>query len=87
MFLNFEDVISFSQTIVGHFQRVRTLLHCTSLPKLIAYSLLASGEFSDLAIKCNLDLYKVHKNIVITRSSFFARAVRFGGKVGVTIFV
>jgi len=44
-------------------------------------SCLTSGDYSDLAIKCGDDIYKVHKLIVCTRSEFFARAVKFGGKV------
>jgi len=44
-------------------------------------SCLTSGDYSDLAIKCGDDMYKVHKLIVCTRSEFFARAVKFGGKV------
>jgi len=44
-------------------------------------SSLTSGEYSDLAIKCGDDVYKVHKLIVCTRSEFFACAMKFGGKV------
>jgi hypothetical protein len=44
-------------------------------------SCLTSGEYSDLTIKCGDDVYNVHKIIVCTRAGFFARAIKFGGRV------
>ncbi|KAF2993658.1 hypothetical protein E8E13_000129 [Curvularia kusanoi] len=43
-------------------------------------NLLVSGDFSDFSIICSSDIYKVHKNIVGTRTGFIARAIKFGGK-------
>lgn len=48
---------------------------------LIAHRLLTTGEFSDVTLICGPDAYKVHKNIVCSRAEFFARAIKFGGKV------
>ncbi|KAG9186238.1 hypothetical protein G6011_02794 [Alternaria panax] len=39
------------------------------------------NTFSDRTVTCGSDSYKVHKNIVVcSRTEFFARAMRFGGK-------
>ena len=42
-------------------------------------SLLISSDYSDLAITCGDGVYKVHKNIVCSRSEFFRRAEKFPG--------
>lgn len=52
-----------------------------SLAQLTRYRLLDSGAFSDLTITCGPDSYQVHKAIVCARADFFARAIKFGGKV------
>lgn len=40
-------------------------------------SLSLSGEYSDLTIICGPDVYKVHKAIVCSQSSFFSKAEKF----------
>jgi hypothetical protein len=47
-------------------------------------SALASGNYSVLTITCRGDIYTVRKLIACTRAGFFARAVKFGGKVWVS---
>jgi hypothetical protein len=42
---------------------------------------LDTGKYSDLVITCKDDSYSVHKVVVCNRADFFARAVKFGGKV------
>jgi hypothetical protein len=42
---------------------------------------LVTGKYSDLVITCKDDSYSVHKVVVCNRADFFARAVKFGGKV------
>lgn len=37
--------------------------------------------YTDLVVTCRDDTYNVHKLIVCGRADFFARAMRFGGKV------
>jgi hypothetical protein len=44
-------------------------------------SLLKSGAYSDLIVTCGSDTYKVHKAVVCEKADFFARALKFGGKV------
>ncbi|CAN9427199.1 unnamed protein product [Alternaria sp. RS040] len=48
----------------------------------IMRELLASSDYSDFTITCRSDTYRVHKNIVCERSSFFKRAERFPRPVG-----
>ncbi|KAK8230853.1 BTB/POZ protein, partial [Phyllosticta capitalensis] len=43
-------------------------------------SLLESGEYSDLEIRCKDDTHKVHKAIVCPQSEFFRRALKPGTK-------
>jgi len=61
--------------------RDKLVLYCTNIIDSYMRSCLASGDFSDFVITCGDDRYDVHKMIVCTRSEFFARAVKFGGKV------
>jgi hypothetical protein len=53
----------------------------------LSHSCLTSGEYSDLTIQCGDDVYKVHKVVVCTRAGFFARAIKFGGKVTKFFFI
>jgi hypothetical protein len=41
----------------------------------------ASGEYSDLVITCGGEEYNVHKVVACTGCEFFAKAIRFPGKV------
>ena len=40
--------------------------------------LLKTGAYSDLTIKCGKHTFHVHKNIVFTRSEYFATACKPG---------
>lgn len=46
-----------------------------------------TGEYSDLTITCGQDTYKVHKAIVCKRCDFFKRAISFGGKVRLEVYL
>jgi hypothetical protein len=48
---------------------------------LTGFSFLSTGNYSDLAITCGGETYNVHKVVVCSRCDFFARAVKFDGKV------
>ncbi|KAF2107104.1 hypothetical protein BDV96DRAFT_590110 [Lophiotrema nucula] len=41
---------------------------------------LSSGDYSDLKITCQGEVFNVHKVVVCNRVEFFARAIRFPGK-------
>jgi hypothetical protein len=48
---------------------------------LIPVSIKKEASFSDLTIKCGADTYNVHKIVAAARSSVFAKALKFPGKV------
>lgn len=52
-----------------------------SIAKLTTFRSAENGDFSDLTIVCGNDTYQAHKIILCARSAFFAKAMRFPGKV------